>query len=67
MWAMLWENWSGSGVWNGLLLEEIKILFVRRDKNVTKINWMSYHRVLKKLEVAVMIISIKSEWRIIRV
>lgn len=67
MWAMLRENWSGSGVWNGLLLEEIKILFVRRDKNVTKINWMSYHRVLKMLEVAVMIISIKSEWRITRV
>lgn len=67
MWAMLWEDWSGSGVWNGLLLEEIKILFVRRDKNVMKINWMSYHRVLKKLEVAVMIISIKRKWRIIRV
>lgn len=67
MWAILWEDWSGSGVWNGFLLEEIKILFVRRDKNVTKINWISYHRVLKKLEVAVMIISIRSEWRIIRV
>ena len=67
MWAILWEDWSGSGVWNGFLLEEIKILFVRRDKNVTKINWISYHRVLKKLEVAVMINSIRSEWRIIRV
>lgn len=53
MWAMLWEDLSGRGVWNGFLLEEIKILFIRRDKNVTKINWISYHRVLKKLEVAV--------------
>ena len=66
MWAMLWEDWSGSGVWNGFLLEEIKILFVRRDKNVMKINWMSYHS-FKEVRSSRMIISIKSEWRIIRV